>query len=104
MTTQIKKAVTELNTLGHGRRPIGTSAGRIVAVDSNNHFGIRIVADPLNTDNVFIGGPTVTAGTEETTDGYLLQPGRELTLPLGTCHELWGISPTATQKLYCIWC
>lgn len=103
MSTHVKSAVTELATLDHGRRPIGTTAGRIVAVDSNNRFGIRLIADPANTEPVYIGLADVTPGTVEATDGYPLLPGRELSLPLGTCRELWGVAPTQTQQVFALW-
>lgn len=100
----IRQAVTEVNTLGQNRRPIGTTAGRVCGQTGvAARFGVVLRADPANTEPIYVGGSNVTAETEPTTDGMPLYPGESLSLQIGDPHKLYAIAPTTTQYVFALW-
>lgn len=100
----IRQAVTEVNTLGQGRRPITTVAGRVCGQTGvAARFGVVLRADPANTEPIYVGGANVTPGTSETTDGFPLYPGETLSLQIGDPHKLYAIAPTTAQYVFALW-
>lgn len=102
MSTHLKSAVAEVDSLDHGRRNIATSPTRCVPNDSHNKFGVRLKADQANTEPIYVGNSDVTAATETTTDGFPLWPGEEIWLPLGQARDVWAIAPTTSQTVFYI--
>ena len=80
---------------------IGTSAVAISSIGTNAKRGIQIVADPNNTVIVYVGTSSVTAGSSAaTTDGYPLQPGDTVVLPVIHPSEVYAITASSTATIH----
>lgn len=74
---------------------VGTAA--IEAVGPMAGGGI-VQADPANTADIYLGGPSVTADTTAT-GGWRLQAGVSLPFRIDGNDQLWAISSAAGQLL-----
>jgi hypothetical protein len=87
---------------------VGLAAAAISGSSLPLSNGITIQAAAANLDKVYIGlSSGVTAGTVNATDGVPLNPGQNIFIPcqvggLKNANQLFGISPSAAQKVYCI--
>ncbi len=66
-------------------------------------MGVLVKADDENTGSLFLGNSSaVTAGTVEATDGFRLQPGDAVFLPVASVGAVWVIGSAAGQKAWFI--
>lgn len=79
---------------------IGTSAVAITAATEFAKRGVQIVATLGNTVPVYIGPQGVTAGTSAaTTDGYPLQAGESIVVPVIDPTKIYAITASATASV-----
>jgi hypothetical protein len=80
---------------------IDTSAEQLVASSVACKFGVTVKAAATNTGTVYIGASSsVTAGTTGSTDGFPLEPGESVTVPVNNVNLLYGIASVANQKVF----
>jgi len=77
----------------NGRRTVGAAAIKIFQPDIAAAL-VTLQADSGNTNNIFIGGATVTMSS-----GIKLVPGGSIQLPISSTLELYAISDAASQQL-----
>lgn len=86
---------------------IGATALQLSGRSVRNRGGIRVKARASNSTNlVYVGGPSVTAGTADGTDGYELAAGDEILLPVNqfrTVSDVYVIGSTTGLKVSW-WC
>jgi len=88
-------------TLDHGSNlDIDTTAEQITTTSFAAKFGVTVKAAVDNTDTVYIGNSDVTAGTTAATDGFPLEPGESITLPVNNSNLLYAIGAAANQKVF----
>jgi hypothetical protein len=89
------------STLDHGSNlDIDTSAEQITTTSFAAKFGVTVKSAVDNTDTVYIGNSDVTAGTTAATDGFPLEPGESITLPVNNPNLLYAIGAAANQKVF----
>lgn len=89
------------STLDHGSNlDIDTTAEQITTTSFAAKFGVTVKAAVDNTDTVYIGNSDVTAGTTAATDGFPLEPGESITLPVNNSNLLYAIGAAANQKVF----
>lgn len=88
-------------TLDHGSNlDIDTTAEQITTTSFSAKFGVTVKSAVDNTDTVYIGNSDVTAGTTAATDGFPLEPGESITLPVNNSNLLYAIGAAANQKVF----
>ena len=89
-------------TLDHGSNlDIDTSAEQITTTSFACKFGVTLKAAATNTGTLYIGdSSSVTAGTTGSTDGFPLEPGESVTLPVNNPNLLYAIASVANQKIF----
>lgn len=65
-------------------------------------FGVTIKADKDNTSAIYVGKSDVTAGTTDATDGFKLDPGDAITLPVSNSNLLYVIGGANNQKVFVV--
>lgn len=89
------------STLDHGSNlDIDTTAEQITTTSFAAKFGVTVKSAVDNTDTVYIGNSDVTAGTTAATDGFPLEPGESITLPVNNSNLLYAIGAAANQKVF----
>ena len=63
-------------------------------------FGVTVRAAPGNSGVVYVGSSDVTAGTTDATDGFPLQAGESITVPVANANQLYVIGGAANQIVY----
>jgi hypothetical protein len=91
------------NVILTGRKTVGTSAVQIY--DANSYevadHGIQVYAADDNADRVYVGSNnSVTADSNDDTDGFPLDAGNSILVPIRRPLDLWAISGTAGQKVW----
>lgn len=80
---------------------IDTTAEQLVASSVACKFGVTVKSATTNTGTVYIGASSsVTAGTTAATDGFPLEPGESVTVPVNNINLLYGIASAADQKVF----
>ena len=79
---------------------IGTSAVKVVASSQSAQSGVMLRADKANTDIVYIGTSTVTAGTVDATDGFPLSAGDIMFIPVVDVSLIFAIAASGTQRVF----
>lgn len=80
-------------------RDVDTSAEQGPSIAAS--FGVTVRADPDNTGTVYVGLDSgITAGTTDATDGFPLQAGQSITLPVANANQIWVIGGAANQIVY----
>jgi hypothetical protein len=88
-------------TLDHGSNlDIDTTAEQITTTSFAAKFGVTVKSAVDNTGTVYIGNSDVTAGTTAATDGFPLEPGESITLPVNNSNLLYAIGAAANQKVF----
>jgi hypothetical protein len=89
------------STLDHGSNlDIDTTAEQITTTSFAAKFGVTVKSAVDNTGTVYIGNSDVTAGTTAATDGFPLEPGESITLPVNNSNLLYAIGAAANQKVF----
>ena len=89
------------SSFDHGSNlDIDTSAEQITSTSFACKFGVTVKSAVDNTDTVYIGNSDVTAGTTAATDGFPLEPGESITLPVNNSNLLYAIGAAANQKVF----
>tara|TARA_B100000519_G_C14079056_1_gene360585 strand:+ start:349 stop:645 length:297 start_codon:yes stop_codon:yes gene_type:complete len=79
---------------------ISTTAVKITSTSSYAKRGVQIVATLANTVPVYIGPEGVTAGTSAaTTDGYPLQAGESIVIPVIDPTKIYAITASSTASI-----
>lgn len=101
--TIVKESVAVLK---HGHGVAGTTRTQLavakLAFPTNKGILVRCpgaLDAATNTDEVWIGGPNVTADEDETTGGTPIAPGEALFLPLEDPSLLFIVSTAADQDI-----
>jgi len=90
-------------TLDHGSNlDIDTSAEQITSTSFACKFGVTVKSAVDNTATVYIGNSDVTDGDTAATDGFPLEPGESITLPVTNSNLLYAIAASANQKVFWI--
>lgn len=85
----------------HGRNgDVDTVAEVLTTQRPRLSRGVQLKAANSNTAVIFVGNSDVTAGTQESTDGFPLEPGEALFLPVDSPHKVYLIASAANQGLY----
>ena len=89
-------------TLDHGSNlDIDTSAEQITSTSFACKFGVTLKAAATNTGTLYIGdSSSVTAGTTGSTDGFPLEPGESVTLPVNNPNLLLCYSLCSKSKIF----
>ena len=88
-----------------GRRTISTTGVQIFtsATSERADTGIQIFAGSGNTSDVYIGtAATVTADSNDATDGYPLAAGEKILVPERNPNDVFAIASTDGQKIWYI--
>lgn len=89
------------SSLDHGSNlDIDTTAEQITSTSFAAKFGVTVKAATGNTGTVYIGLSDVTAGTTAATDGFPLEPGESITLPVNNPNLLYAIASANNQKVF----
>lgn len=75
-------------------------AVQITSTTRKCEFGLLVHADSGNTNYVFVGGNTVTAGSGLSTDGYPISPGKEVNFAVRSPDTLYIVSPVSGQRAW----
>lgn len=59
-------------------------------------IAVLVKSDKNNSGNIYIGGDDLTG----TSDGYLLEPGEAVVIPIDNPCKIWAVSDSGTNKLY----
>lgn len=87
----------------HGKKVIGTTAGQLTTFSRPSYKGVQLKADPDNTGLVYIGStPGVTADSAVATDGFPLEAGDPLFLPIDDPSKIYVIGTDADQGIFWI--
>lgn len=78
---------------GHG--VVGTAAQQITELSFRAKKYVKVKADLTNGNNVYVGGSTV-ANTGDT-QGYTLDAGEEVEIPIDYANKVWVIGGAADQ-------
>jgi hypothetical protein len=81
-------------TLVYENGVVGTTAQQVSSANRELMLqnGVRIKTDAANTDNIYVGGPNVSA-----TKGFLLDAAQELFVPIDQLGKVWVIGGAADQ-------
>jgi len=91
------------STLDHGSNlDIDTTAEQITSTSFAAKFGVTVKSAVDNTATVYIGNSDVTDGDTAATDGFPLEPGESITLPVTNSNLLYAIAASANQKVFWI--
>lgn len=91
------------STLDHGSNlDIDTTAEQITSTSFACKFGVTVKSAVDNTATVYIGNSDVTDGDTAATDGFPLEPGESITLPVTNSNLLYAIAASANQKVFWI--
>lgn len=84
----------------HGWVVVGTSPVQLTAkIFAEVYKGVLIVADPDNTNTIFLGRASVTSDKDPDTGGIPLPPGASITIPIEAPQLIYAISDAATQRV-----
>ncbi|REJ65640.1 MAG: hypothetical protein DWQ31_17010 [Planctomycetota bacterium] len=84
----------------HAAKVVGTTA-EVIANARPLLRGAQVVAATDNLGVVFVGtSQSVTAGTNDGTDGFPLGPGDGLFVPVDDLAKVWVIADQASQKVF----
>jgi len=90
-------------TLDHGSNlDIDTTAEQITSTSFACKFGVTVKSAVDNTATIYIGNSDVTDGDTAGTDGFPLEPGESITLPVTNSNLLYAIAASANQKVFWI--
>lgn len=92
----------------NGVSQVGTSPTKIVSTARLPELpkrGILIKApgdldSAPNTQPVWLGNSKVTAGTDDSNDGFPLAPGESVSFPLDLAHDMYVVSLSGEQRVY----
>ena len=88
-------------TLDHGSNlDIDTTAEQITTTSFAAKFGVTVKAAADNSGTIYIGNSDVTAGSTAATDGFPLEPGESITLPVSNSNLLYAIGSANNQKVF----
>jgi len=74
---------------------------QLTDADLKANLGIQLLADPLNTDEIWVGSrANITRDVSDETDGFPIKPGQGLVVPARSIREILVRSSGATQKLW----
>ena len=87
-----------------GRKEVGLSVIPLVTNESSRGItGIQIYAAGVNTDTVYVGfRDTISADVDDDTDGYAIEPGKAVLLPIKNPNLIYLIAGAASQKIWWI--
>lgn len=85
----------------HGRKQ-NVDAVAVVLTNSRLRLsrGVQLKADANNSATIYVGTSTVTAGTSEATDGFPLEAGEALFLPVDSPHKVFLVAAASGQAIY----
>ena len=63
-------------------------------------FGVQIKADDSNSSAVYVGKSDVTAGTTDATDGFKLNAGQGVFVPVSNANLIYVIGGALNQKVW----
>lgn len=87
-------------SLHHGRNvDVGSTAAPLTAVRRRLSRGVQLKAAAANSTAVYVGSSSVTAGTAAATDGFPLDPGDALFVPIDSPHKLYLIAASPQQSV-----
>jgi len=85
----------------HGKKTFGTTATQLLEQDYPITKGIQLKAASTNTHTIHIGSTLiVTAGTNDSLDGFPLSAGEGLFVPCVKTSSIYCIASAAGQKLF----
>ncbi len=83
---------------------IDTTAAPLVseADDMVLNKGVQVLTSSANTGTIYVGyGDTITADSDDATDGFPLAPGAAFFFPCRHLRDVWVISSTgSSQKIW----
>jgi len=87
------------STWDHGSNlDVDTSAEQLPSQAATK--GVTVKAAATNTAAVYVGKSDVTAGNTDATDGFPLEPGESITLPLTNANLIYVIAASNNQKIF----
>ena len=63
---------------------------------------VLIVADSSNAVNVWVGGSGLTVDAADTTDGFPLEPGDSINIPIKQPTQIYLRAPSGSNKVWWI--
>jgi hypothetical protein len=78
---------------------VDTSAEQLVTSSIAPSVGILIKASNTNTGIIYVGGPTVTAGSNDATDGFELNAGESLMVEGRDANEVYVRASVINQRV-----
>lgn len=88
-----------------GRRTVTASAAKIFTTETAERcdVGIQIFASSGNTADIYVSSEsTITANSNDDTDGYPIQAGEKLLITERTPNYLYAVAPTGSQTMWFI--
>ncbi|HEY4309854.1 MAG TPA: hypothetical protein VGN12_10420 [Pirellulales bacterium] len=90
-----------VNSFSHGRKSaIGTSAVALVGSTVEATKGVQLRAADSNTATVFVGHASLTTDAADATDGFPLQAGEALFVPVNDAAKIFVVSTAVNQKVF----
>lgn len=99
----IKDSTVPASSFDHASVSIGTTATQLVTSSVSLKFGIRVRADSANTAKIYVGNSDVTANTTSATDGYQLDAGDSIFIPVNNANIPYARSTAVSQKVFVVY-
>ena len=78
---------------------VDTVAEQLITTSISPNLGVLVKASRTNTGIIYIGNSTVTAGTNDATDGFELSAGDALMVEGRNANEVYIIASTNNQRV-----
>lgn len=87
-------------TFHHGRNSdIDTVAEPLTTARPHLSRGVQLKASASNSATIYVGNHDVTINANDVTDGFPLEPGDALFLPVDSPHKIYLIAAAVNQSL-----
>lgn len=87
-------------TFHHGRNSdIDTAAEPLTTTPRRVSRGVQLKAAATNSAVIYVGNQDVTIAAQDATDGFPLEPGDALFLPIDSPHKIFLVAAAPNQSV-----
>lgn len=95
----VAEQITAQDDFINGGAAVGETEVQLSETSVPLRSGVRIVAALGNSGNVYVGHEGVTPGTTPATDGYELDAGEDIFVPVNDLNKVYLIGSAASQAV-----